>query len=164
MSLSKKLNFVKGWPNPHINEFVGKMSSGQTALEGAIAHRNSSGQWVLGVSAQNQLPYVLWNGADGDGDQGFTFSASQSYQQTDWGGIQGVGFDNPIEFQTTRYSGTPVFGDSLYADTDGILKICAGSASVSNKVIVATVTVGVTAIGGLSFITVVPDNSRRVTS
>lgn len=165
MSLAKKLNFVKGWPNPHILEHVGPPASGVTVDEGLIAHRNSAGAWVLGVSDRTQMPYVLWNGAAGDGDQGVSFDKTASSQQVKWGGVQGIAFLNPMEFSTAKYSGTPVFGDGLYADTDGVLKICSGSADVSSKVIVAYVTKGVTASPqGVNMITVLPDNSRRITS
>lgn len=134
--------------------------------EGKIAHRDASGNWVLGVSAVNQTPYVLWNGAARDGDHGASFDKTAGTQQVSWGGIQGVSHNNAIEYETAQYAGTPVFGDSLYADTDGVLKICAGSASVSGKVIIATVTKGVHAApgSGVNMVTVVPDNSKRVTA
>lgn len=165
MSLAIKLNFLKGWPNPHINEFVGKAAANVAVDEGKIAHRDASGNWVLGVSAANQMPYVLWNGAARDGDHGVAFDKTASTQQVKWGGIQGIAHDNPIEYETAQFAGTPVFGDSMYADTDGVLKICAGSAAVASKVIVATVTKGpTTSPNGVSMITVVPDNSRRTTS
>jgi hypothetical protein len=166
MSLKLKLNFIKGWPNPHIDEFIGKAAANVAVDEGKIARRDANGNWLLGISAQNQVPYVLWNGAARDGDHGVPFDKTASTQQVKWGGIQGISHNNPIEYETAQYAGNPVFGDSLYADTDGVLKICAGSASVSNKVIVATVTQGVhqSPGSGVNMITVVPDNSRRVTS
>lgn len=165
MSLAIKLNFVKGWPNPHINEFVGKAAANVAVDEGKIARRDANGNWVLGVSAVNQEPYVLWNGAARDGDHGVPFNKTAGTQQVKWGGIQGIAHSNPIEYETAQYAGTPVFGDSMYADTDGVLKVCAGSATVSNKVIVATVTKGPAASpNGVSMITVVPDNSRRITA
>ena len=166
MSLAKHLNFVRGWPNPHINEHIGRPAAGVTPLEGAIAHRNSAGAWVLGVSAVSQLPYVLWNGAAQDGDHGVAFDKTASSQQARYGAVQGVGLDNPIEFSTSRFSGSPVFGDQMYADTDGILKIAAnadGTMVAASKVIVAIVTkVATNSPGGVSMITVVPDNSRRL--
>lgn len=163
MSLTLKLNFVRGWPNPAIDEFVGKSVASMD--EGKIAHRDSTGTWVLGISSAAQTPYVLWNGAASDGDQGVSFDASKTYQQVKYGGVQGISFNNAIEFETAQYAGTPVFGDELYADTDGKLKICAGSASVSNKVVVAVVTQGVhTSPNGVSLITVQPANYRRTTS
>ncbi len=169
MSLSKKLNFVRGWPNPHINEHIGPPASGVTPLEGAIAHRNSAGAWVLGVSTNKQLPYVLWNGAAQDGDHGVAFDKTASSQQVTWGGVQGVAFDNPIEFSTSRYhSDTPAFGDSLYADTDGILKVAEradGTLVTASKVIVANVTKAATAgPNGVTMITVIPDLSRRTSA
>lgn len=166
MSLARKLNFIKGWPNPHILEHSGAPASGVNVDEGLIAHRNSAGAWVLGISDKTQLPFVLWNGAAGDGDHGVPFNKAASSQQVRYGGVQGIALSNPIEFQTTQYAGTPVFGDGLYADTDGVLKVCSGSASVANKVIVAYVSKGVSPspLSNASMITVVPDNSRQVTS
>ena len=166
MSLQKNLNFVRGWPNPHINEWIGKPATGVVPLEGAIAHRNSAGAWVLGVSSPGQLAYVLWNGAAGDGDQGVAFNPALSSQQVNWGGVQGVGHDNPIEYTTTRYSGTPAFGDSLYADTDGLLKVAVqadGTLIAASKVIVAQVTKAPTAQpNGVTAVQIIPDNSRRL--
>lgn len=168
MSLTKNLNFVRGWPNPHINEHIGRPAANVVPLEGAIAHRNSAGAWVLGVSAAGQLPYVLWNGAAQDGDHGVSFDKTASSQQVTWGGVQGVGFDNPIEFTTTRYSGTPAFGDSLYADTDGILKVAVladGTLVAASKVIVAQCTKAAGAQpNGTTAIQVLPDNSRRTSA
>lgn len=166
MSLAKKLNFIKGWPNPHILEHSGPPAAGVTVDEALIAHRNSAGAWVLGISDRTQLPFVLWNGAAGDGDQGVAFSKTASSQQVRYGGVQGIALSNPIEFQTAQYAGTPVFGDGLYADTDGVLKVCTGSATVASKIVVAYVSKGVTAspTANVNMITVVPDNSRQVSS
>jgi hypothetical protein len=165
MSLQKSLNFVRGWPNPHIHEHVGKPATGVVPLEGAIAHRDVNGKWVLGVSAAGQLAYVLWNGAAGDGDQGVDFDKTKSSQQVNWGGVQGVGHDNPIEYTTTRYSGTPAFGDSLYADVDGILKVAVqadGTVVTASKIIVAQVTKAPAAQpNGVTAVQIIPDNSRR---
>lgn len=169
MSLAIKLNFVKGWPNPHINEFVSNNTAAAVAVdEGKIAHRSSTGAWVLGVSAVGQDGYVLWNGAARDGDHGVSFDSTKTFQQVRWGGIQGISLDNPIEFETSQYSGTPTFGQGLYAHTDGKLypaveadgSFITGAAS---KPIVAYVTQGVhSSPGGTSMITVVPDRSRRL--
>lgn len=171
MSLKLKVNFLKGWPNPYVVDFVSTNTPGSTAVdEGKIAHRNSTGQWVLGVANVNEVPHVLWNGAarDGDNNQAFpsTATAAAANQATvNWGGIQGLAFINALEFETSQFSGTPAFGDQLYADVDGLLKICVGSASVSNKVIVAIVT-KVSHVkpgtGAVAMITVLPDNSKRL--
>jgi hypothetical protein len=168
-SLALKLNFIRGWPNPHIDEFVSNNTPTSVAVdEGKIAHRDSTGAWALGISTVGQTPYVLWNGAASNGDQGVAFSSSANFAQARYGGIQGVSLNNPIEFETAQYGGTPTFGQGLYAHTDGKLypaveadgSFITGAAS---KPIVAYVTQGVhSSPGGQSFITVVPDNSRRL--
>ena len=172
MSFRLSVNFLKGWPCPSIVDFVGAPAAGVTVAEGLVAHRDSTGKWVLGVSAVNQVPYVLWNGAAGDGDQAHVFpstatASAAGYVQAGYGGVQGIAHINQIEVETAQYAGTPQFGDSLYADTDGVLKICAGSATVSGKLIVALVTKGVhtkPGTGAVSMITYIPDNSKRITA
>lgn len=172
MSFALKVNFLKGWPNPYVLDFVSKNTPASAGIgEGKIAHLDADGKWVLGVSAVNQTPCVIWNGGAGDGDQNKPFpttaaAGQANYVAVNWGGIQGVSFHNALLLQTNAFSGTPAFGDSLYADVDGLLKVCAGSAAVPGKVIVALVhkVQHQSALNkGIQFITIVPDMSKRVT-
>lgn len=168
MSFQLKVNFVKGWPCPSIVDHVGSPATGVTVDEGLIARLDSAGDWVLGISNVNQIPHVLWNGAAGDGDHSHVFNAAQHYAQVGWGGVQGIAFINQIEVETSGYGGTPAYGDQLYADVDGKLKVAitaAGAVSVAAKVIVAICTKGVhkmsAGAGNADVITFIPDNSKR---
>ena len=164
MSLTLKVNFKKGWPSPSVVEKVANPASGVTTLEaGKIGRLDTTGKWVLGISAVNQPAYVFRND-QGDPDAARGAADSSSIQGA-YGGIQGVSFDNAIEFETIQYAGTPAVGDQLYADTDGKLKVAvnnAGTLVTASKVIVATVTRGVHSYQGNSYIQVVPDKSKRL--
>lgn len=166
MSLTLKVNFKKGWPSPSIVEKVANPASGVTTLEaGKIGHLNSTGQWVLGVSAVNQPAYVFRNDQS-DPDTQFNNSGSDGLAvQGAYGGVQGISLDNAIEFETVQYAGTPAIGDQLYADTDGLLKVAvnaAGSLVAASKAIVAVVTRGVHKYQNSNYIQVVPDKSKRL--
>jgi hypothetical protein len=169
------VNFIKGWPCPSIVDFVSNNTPSTTTLaEGMIACRNSVGQWVPGgptTSAINQIPYILWNGAGGLGDQAHPFpttatASAAQYVQASYGGVQGIALTNQIEVETAVYGGSPQFGDALYADSNGVLQVCAGSAIVGSKIIIGIVTKGVhtkPGAGNPSMITFIPDNSKRST-
>jgi hypothetical protein len=175
MSLTLKVNFLKGWPNPSIAEKVSQPDTGVTTLDqGMTGHQNpANGKWVLGISAVTQLPYVFRN-AQGDPDSGRLSTDPASYIQGALGGIQGVAYSNPIEFETAQYGttcptgstncGTPAAGDQLFADVDGLLYVAITAGGVTKKAsqaIVAQVTQGVHAYQGTNMISVVPDNSKR---
>ena len=164
MSLTLKVNFKKGWPSPAIVEKAVAPASGVTTLEaGMVGHLDSSSNWVLGVSAVAQLPFIFRNDqTDPDANRG---ASNTNYVQAAFGAVQGIAFSNALEVQTIQYSGTPAAGDQLYADTDGLLKVAitaAGSVSVGSKPIVAVCTKGVTAYQHSNYITFVPDTSKRL--
>jgi hypothetical protein len=164
-SLTLKVNFTKGWPNPSIVEKVAAPASGVTTLDqGMVGHLDlATNTWVLGVDAITHTAYVFRN-AQNDPDAGRLSNDQASYIQANLGGIQGISFENPIEFWTTQYSGTPAPGDQLYADTDGLLKVAinaANSTITASKPIVAVVTQGPKLYQGTSHITVIPDTSKR---
>ena len=170
MSFTLKVNFTKGWPCPTIVDHVGNPASGQTVDEGMIAHLNSAGEWVRGVSNVNQTPHVLWNGAAQDGDHGHVFDSAKAYAQVGWGGIQGVSFINQIEVETSQYdTGTlPAFGDQLDAHTDGKLYVAVqadGTLIRASKVICAICVKGphkmANGAGNVNVITITPDMSKR---
>jgi len=181
MGLALKLNFLKGWPNPHIYEEVAAAANatefGQID-EGKIATLTAAGKWEIGSleaaalsgtpALRNRMPFVLWNGAGKEGDHGAPFSATQHFAQVNWGGIQGIAFSNPIQFETSQFTGTPAVGDVLTVDANGLLKVGA-----TGDLIVAVCTAashkmaaGVPGSAGstssLSVITVVPDMSKRL--
>lgn len=163
MSLTLKVNFKKGWPSPAIVEKAVAPASGVTTLEaGMVGRLDSNNNWVLGVSAVSQLPYIFRNDqADPDANRGAT---NTGYVQAAFGAVQGIAFSNALEIQTIQYSGTPAIGDQLYADTDGLLKVAinaAGSTIQASKPIVGVVTKGVTAYQKSNYITFVPDVSKR---
>ena len=177
MSLTLKVNFLKGWPSPAIAEKVA--STAATTLDQGMIGRldESTGKWVLGVSGVNQVPYVFRN-AYGDPDAGRASTNVVEYvQPTNLGGIQGISFNNAIEFETVQYGGadvgstsatpTPAVGDQLYADTDGKLKVgknLAGTATagVTGKPLVAVVTQAPHGFQGSNYISVVPLATRVV--
>lgn len=169
MSFILKFNVLKGWPNPAIVEKVAKPASGVTIEEGMVGHLDSSGNWVLGVSAITQEAFVFRNGS-GDSDANHEFASDQDYQHVNWGGIQGLAHSNPLEYQTAQYGGsqTPALNDQLYADTDGKLKVAvdaAGNLVAASKAIVAICTRGVhagTGQGPVNLIDVRPDTSKRL--
>lgn len=163
MSLTLKVNFKKGWPSPSIVEKAAAPASAVTTLEaGMVGHLDTNGDWVLGVSAVTQLPFVFRNDQDDpDANRG---AFNTNYVQGAFGAVQGVAHSNALEYQTVQYAGTPAIGDQLYADTDGKLKVAVTAADVlvaASKPIVAIVTKGVHAYQHSSYITVVPDNSKR---
>jgi len=172
-SLILSVNFKKGWPCPSIVDRVAQPGSGVTVFEGAVAHIDpSSDKWVLGISAGDvtQTPYVLWNGAGGNGDQYHPFDPTKHYAQAGYGGVQGISFINQIEVETGAFNGTPAVGDQLYAGADGKLATCTANtlkaAGVANAVVVAICTEashkmasGPTNVNVISF---VPDMSKRI--
>lgn len=162
MALTLKVNFTKGWPSPYILEKVAAPAAAHVAgsanplLGGHIAHLDNTGKWVLGVSAAGQLPFVVRNGVD-EADSARSSTIATDYVQVSWGGIQGIAFSNPIEFQTVQFTGTPAIGTDLSSGTDGKLK-----AAVTGDVIIAQVSGTAAPYQGQSMLTVIPDNSRRV--
>lgn len=180
MGLALKLNFTKGWPNPAIFE-VSSTAADATEYgqidEGKIAILDVNGKWVIqsleaaAIGAtpalKNRMPFVLWNGAAKDGDHGAPFSATNHYAQVQWGGIQGIGFSNPIEFETSQFTGTPAVGDVLTVDANGQLKTAAAGdlivaicTKASHK-IAAGVPGAAASTSSQTAITVIPDMSKR---
>lgn len=151
MSLTLKVNFLKGWPCPSIVDKVGAISTtnpldAQNLTEGSIAQLDVSGNWVRPVlapnnaRAQDALLYILWNGAAGDGDQNHGYPvANASFGQVGWGGVQGIALVNQIEVESAQYLGTPVFNDPLTYDTaTGKLQVAA-----AGQLVIAICTRGV---------------------
>ena len=181
MGFQLRVNFLKGWPCPSIVDHVGVPAVGVTVFEGAIACQNAAGQWVLGASSVSDVPHVLWNGASGDGDHAHVFDPTKDYGQVAWGGVQGIALLNQIEVETAAWGttlaadgsalGTPAYGDQLFADTDGKLKVAmtaAGVKKASSKLVVAICTKGAHQMSAgamnASMISFVPDNSKRITA
>lgn len=166
MSLAIKVNFLKGWPSPTIVEKVATAATGVTTLEaGKVGTLDATGKWVLGISKVNQVPYVFRN--DQDSPDAGRAAHENDYVQASFSGVQGISHNNQIEYQTIQFDGTPAVGDRLYADTDGKLKVAVKASDDSivanSKVIVALCTGAPATYQGLSYITVVPDNSKDVT-
>lgn len=159
MSLKLKVNFKRGWPNPSAVTAVAAPNAGVTTLEaGKVGYLNSTGKWVLGITAVNQTPYVFRNDQDSpDAARGAASNADTLYVQLPHGGVQGVALTNPIEFQTTQYVGTPAFGNELSVNVDGKFKV-----AVATEVIVAIVTKAPHAYQDSTYIQVIPDNSKRI--
>jgi hypothetical protein len=182
MGFQLRVNFLKGWPCPSIVDHVGTPAAGVTVFEGAIACQNAAGQWTLGASSVSDVPHVLWNGAAGDGDNAHVFDPTKDYGQVGWGGVQGIAFLNQIEVETAAWStstagttdgafGTPAYGDQLFADTDGKLKVAMTAAGVKKaaaKLIVAICTKDAHQMSAgamnASMISFVPDISKRITA
>jgi len=157
MSLTLKVNFKKGWPSPSIVEKVSAPASGVTTLEaGMVGHLNDDGKWVLGISAVSQTPFVFRNSQD-DPDANRGVPAGSMYVAADLGGIQGISHLNAIEYQTVQFVGTPLVGSELSAGTNGKLKVAA-----TGEVIVAIVTKALHSYQDMSYIQVIPDNSKRL--
>jgi len=169
MSLSLKVNFLKGWPNPYILDHVSKNTTTLTNVdEGKIATRDSAGKWVVGALATGdkaKVPYILWNGSARDGDNSHAFPSTAAaptagYAQVGYGGIQGIALLNAIEVETAQIDATypPAFGDSIGVTATGNVRT-----AQSGDLIVGTCTHGAhTKPGGISMITFIPDNSKRV--
>jgi hypothetical protein len=96
------------------------------------------------------------------------FDATQTYGQVSYGGIQGIAFSNPIEFETSQFVGTPAVGNPLTVDLNGKFAVAA-----SGDLIVATVTNtshkmpagfpgAAASTSSQSVITVIPDLSKRL--
>jgi hypothetical protein len=176
MSIKNRVNFVKGWPNPHIVERVAQPHSGVTTLQaGMIGHLDSTAHdWVLGVSAVTQEPHVFHND-QADPDSGNVSADPTLYTSVLWGGVHGISHMNPLIYDTIQYGvtaptgstacGTPAVDDLLFADTDGKLYVGKTGATVklSGQAIVAVCTQAPFTYQGLSYITVRPDNRGFIT-
>lgn len=170
MSFSLKLNFTKGWPNPYIYERMCAATTPSEVDEGKIAHI-VNGKWVVGFPAAkiDWMPFVLWNGAAQDGDHGIAFDKTNaSYQQATYGSIQGIAFSNPIEFQTSQFTGTVgAFVDGAQLSVSNAADATKGKFKIAESTeVVVAICLGVAALspGGVQMITVVPDLSKRVVS
>lgn len=178
MSLTLKVNFKKGWPCPSIVDAVANPATGVTVDEGLIAHLDANGAWVLGIDvaatagAHGQVPYILWNGAAGDGDNNravYPLTSTQGFAQVGWGGVQGIALINQIEVETAQFLGTPAKGDQLYADlATGKLAVAitaGGVVSSAGKIIIAVCTAAshkmASGPNNVSVITFIPDHSKR---
>lgn len=155
MGFALKLNFIKGWPNPAIHE-VAALAANSTEYgqidEGKIAVLDANEKWnitslqgaaIAGTpSLAFRMPYILWNGAAKDGDQGVPFDVTQHFVQVQYGSIQGIAFDNPMLVETSQYTGTPAVFTELSVDLNGKLVT-----AVSTDLVVAIVHKAVHKIG-----------------
>lgn len=156
-SLKLKVNFTKGWPSKSIVEEVLQPDTGVLVEAGFIGRRTTTNKWALGITALTQEPFIFRNDYD-DPDAGRSAPDSDTVA-VKFGGIQGISFQNPLEVETTQYSGNPAVGDLLYAHTDGLLKIAvnaAGTLVTASKVVLCVVTKAGFYIGQSKFIRVSP--------
>jgi len=169
-SLRNKVNFRKGWPNPNVVEDVLKPAAGVQIQAGFIGRRNEAtpDKWVLGISAITQDAFVF-RGDAVDPSSGRP-AHNDGYMQVDLSGVQGISFQNPIEFETVQFVGTPAKGDLLYSPVTGdnagklvVAQIAAGTVSVSGVVAIAKCLAPVFYIYDTPYILVAPLPQRIVT-
>ena len=156
MSLQVNVNIVKGWPSPFIVEKSLPAASGTTVAQGSIATVNTSGAWVLGVTAPDQVPFVIMvDPTDPSTNRGATNSG---YIQVGYGAIHGIALTNALEIETTNYDagstytiGTPVSAPA------GIIKKAA-----SGEYVVGTVSVAPYTLGTKTYLTFIPTSGLRL--
>jgi hypothetical protein len=139
-SLKLKVNFKKGWPNPSIVEKVLSADAANAVpLEaGFIVTRNATADaWALGVPKVAEEAFILRNDQDDPDAARGPADTPSAYTQANWGGLQGISLQNPLEIETTQYAGAIAIGDRLgcsvhdgklyaVADKDGTPKAAAG--------------------------------------
>lgn len=167
MDLLNKVNFTKGWPSKSIVEEVLKPDSGVEVEAGLIGRRKHTNPdvWVLGITELHQEPFIFRNDYD-DPDAGRSAHASD-YAQVDFGGVQGISFQNPLEIETIQFVGTPAIGDRLYANSDGKLAVAEqanGTVVANEEVVLAVVTKAAYNVGACEYIRVVPITSKYLTA
>lgn len=167
-SLLQKVNFRRGWPNPHVLEDVlpADPTAGDSTplLEGGFLVVRSFGDpdyWKLvdcdDDADPSQKIYVLRNDQL-DPDAAREGVAQTMNVQVPFGGIQGVHFGPGIEIETVQWDTEQDIapGDKLYQGEDGLLRKVEAPASPGTveKLCVAVCIKGPTIIGQHTYITV----------
>lgn len=169
MALPQQIHFHQGgWPDPkavqdtlpaHSGHAYGSAAELEVCHVGRRVTEGTSTVWDLGITALTQVPFIFRNGVT-------DFDAAppahkDGYKAVPYGGINGVSFANTMEVDIATYDTvtTPAVGDTLYADTDGVLKVATqedGTLIAASKVQIATVVKGPFSIGTVTFIRIAP--------
>lgn len=102
----RRLNPVKGWPNPYALDKFAETTAGQGIKAGMVCHLDSNKKFARGLGGNN-MPIWMWN-SDTDFDTSGVDAGNFNLVGTGKGlsGLVGVG---PYEFQTTEFVTSEVY-------------------------------------------------------
>ena len=149
MSLQVNVNIVKGWPSATAVEK--SLSAAVAVAQGDIVYISSAGQWVKAAAALNREAFIVLVDST-DPATGRTSTNPSSYTQVAYGSIQALSLSNPLEIETTRYTGSSFSPTSqLTFDANGALKVAG-----AGDVVIGRCTTGLVQIGDRRYITFIP--------
>jgi hypothetical protein len=150
MSLQVNVNIVKGWPSATAVEK--NLPAAAAVAQGDIVYISSTGQWEKTAASVAKEAFIVLVDST-DPATGRVSTNPSSYSQVAYGSVQALSLSNPLEIETTRYTGSSFAPNTeLTLDgTTGALK-----AAVATNVVIGRCTTGFVQIGDRKYITFMP--------